>query len=321
MDPRAQYVFPPEAYMHPPPDPVPATLAVPSPGRSSPSVASSPSPPKKRGRGRPPGLGKKDANTVAKAAAKAAKAKATVKTRKKAKQPSRTELKENDDPNTGANIAINISDSENEELCSKRRWTNVEKTKVYTCVLAFDPNGDRCFVQLQTSPNHVWKRAEELVFSSTRTESSIKSLWTRSMDTFTWMIAFEKFTANGGGDPDSDNPTAILKGCIDSAREAGLVIGGLKPETITAWHENGWWDLFNDRLGANAKVTRTVVRNSASALSDPEDDPVFHDSDNIDPQLRIDKPAPPASAADPLVADLRSLLAAHAAHDLDSEIG
>lgn len=126
------------------------------------------------------------------------------------------------------------------------------------------------------------------------------------------MVAFEGFTGNGGGDPDSDDPTAILRSRLDGARKAGLVVGKLTPQHITAWRDKGWWDLFNDRysclafisitsltvssLGNSAKVTREVVRNSASALSDVEDTTLDLTSDDIiDPVLRQPPAATPSS--------------------------
>jgi hypothetical protein len=61
------------------------------------------------------------------------------------------------------------------------------------------------------------------------------------------MHAFNSFTGNGGGDPDSDDPEATLKDKIAAARGSGLHFGSLKPETITEWERNGWYDLFNNR--------------------------------------------------------------------------
>jgi hypothetical protein len=61
------------------------------------------------------------------------------------------------------------------------------------------------------------------------------------------MVAFEGFTGNGGGDPDSDDPMAVLKQRLDGAHRAGISVGKLKPDLISKWQTNGWWDMFNDR--------------------------------------------------------------------------
>ncbi|KAJ7108080.1 hypothetical protein C8R43DRAFT_1140110 [Mycena crocata] len=141
-----------------------------------------------------------------------------------------------------------------------------------------------------------------LVFKGSRSAPSIKSMYTRSIDTFTWMLAFDSFTGNGGSDPDSDDPTAIQKKRLTAARKAGLNLGSLKPATITEWDDNGWYDLFNNRLGTSAKISREVVRNSASALSDAEvnlDDDGADSDANINPVLLAQSrtttshPAPP----------------------------
>ncbi|KAJ6536517.1 hypothetical protein DFH09DRAFT_1091274 [Mycena vulgaris] len=195
---------------------------------------------------------------------------------------------------------VEISDSENEgdEGGSKPRWSDVEKTQFFSFLLVFDKISDHRFEQHQRNPNYIYRRASELLFAGKRSLKSIKGLYTRSIEMFTWMVAFEGFTGNGGGDPDSDDPTAILKGRLLAARKAGLCIGSLKPDTITAWQNNGWWDLFNDRLGTSAKVTREVVCNSASALSDLEDDSLLRDSDdNIEPLLLAESRAAQTSAA------------------------
>jgi hypothetical protein len=85
------------------------------------------------------------------------------------------------------------------------------------------------------------------LFEGARSADSVKSMYMRSLETFTWIRAFNGFTGNGGGDPDSDDPEAVLKSKIAAARGAGLHLGALKPATITEWERNGWFDLFNSR--------------------------------------------------------------------------
>lgn len=85
------------------------------------------------------------------------------------------------------------------------------------------------------------------LFEGARSADSVKSMYMRSLETFAWIRAFNNFTGNGGGDPDSDDPEAVLKSKIAAARGAGLHLGALKPATITEWERNGWFDLFNGR--------------------------------------------------------------------------
>ncbi|KAJ7477602.1 hypothetical protein FB451DRAFT_1557276 [Mycena latifolia] len=251
-----------------PPDPAPPDASL-APEPRIDWSPSPPSPPKRRGR--PP----KKALTAAATAAKT----------------SSQQEKEN--------VAIDIdisSDSETEEGRPKyKHWADIEKTKFFNFTLAFDEVGNHRFEQLKKNPNRVFTRASEILFPGTRSAKSIVNLWTRSSETFTWMVQYEKFTGNGGGDPDSDDPTAILKNCLEAARSAGLNLGTLRPETITARINNGWFDLFNDR-----PVDRQVVRNSTSALSDLDDNEnlgTTQDSDdNINPLLLEKSRAAQASA-------------------------
>jgi len=111
------------------------------------------------------------------------------------------------------------------------------------------------------------------------------------------MRAFDGFTGNGGGDADSDDPTAILKSKLGAARKASLPIGSLKPATIMEWEKNGWSDLFNNRFGASAKVSREVVRNSATAISDLDDDSGDDSDVNIHPELCKPVPRAPQTPA------------------------
>ncbi|KAJ7779325.1 hypothetical protein DFH07DRAFT_1030077 [Mycena maculata] len=245
------------------PNPTPTALPTPpgAPIRWSQSPVSTPV---KRGRGRPAGSGSKTA--VKKCAANnsanvvAAKTKARPKAPAKKTKTTASQAQKENNPPTGADEPIDISDSKNEEDKSGyKHWADADKNKFYNFLLGLDLEGEHRFTQHQKNPNHVYKRASELLFDGKHSPKSIKGLWTRSVD------------GNGCEDPDSDDPTAILKSHLDGARKAGLVVGSLRPDIIKTWNDNGWWDLFNDRLGSSAKVSREIARNSASALSDVEE--------------------------------------------------
>ncbi|KAJ7306680.1 hypothetical protein DFH08DRAFT_1054345 [Mycena albidolilacea] len=247
------------------------------------SDADETSPPAKRGRGRPRKTANADVPAKPKASAPPAKPKAKTKTKAAKKDKSN---EENLPP------AIDIVDSDDEleknEEGKPRYWTAEEKTCVFEFFLGLDADAERRFNQHKVNPGHVYKRASEL-FDGARSADSIKSLYARSLETFTWMRAFNNFTGNGGGDPDSDDPEGILKGKIAAARGSGVHVGALKPATITEWEKNGWYELFNNRLGASAKIARPIARSSASAISDLDDDDDHDNSSsdaNIDPELR-----------------------------------
>ncbi|KAJ7906403.1 hypothetical protein B0H13DRAFT_2506352 [Mycena leptocephala] len=283
--PHAPYMSPDQFYGHPSPFVAPeippnaSVDAVNSTRKRACSEAADISPPAKRGRGRPRKVANDDVPAKAKASTRRAKPKAQTKTKAVKK-----------DKNNRENLppVIDIMDSDDElekdEGGKPRFWTAEEKTRFFEFFLGSDADAEQRFKQHKVNPGH----ASEL-FHGARTADSVKSLYVRSLDTFTWMHAFNSFTGNGGGDPDSDDPEAILKGKIAAARGSGLHVSSLKPETITEWERNGWYDLFNNRFGTSAKVARPVVRSSASALSDLDDD-LSEDNDSsdahIDPDLR-----------------------------------
>ncbi|KAJ7149325.1 hypothetical protein C8R43DRAFT_1128679 [Mycena crocata] len=255
-------MLPPPPAPYGPPQPAPAlTPSAPlSPVRSLPSTPT----PARRRVGRP----RKVQQAPAAAAAQKPKNKKKSAPKKKTKsvETSSDLLKENDDPSLPTVIEIDDpSDSETEGKAKYRHWTDEEKTRFFQFVLAFDEAGEHRFTQLQKNPNRVFKRAAETLFPETRSAKSIGNLWSRSLETFGWMR-------------------------LDGARKAGLLVGSLKPSTITVWENQGWWDLFNNRLGTSAKVTREVVRNSATPLSDLEDNDDLaatqNSDDQIDPTLR-----------------------------------
>ncbi|KAJ7325410.1 hypothetical protein DFH08DRAFT_787542 [Mycena albidolilacea] len=181
-------------------------------------------------------------------------------------------------------LADSDDDIERTEDGKIRNWQVAEKTRVFEFILGPTEAAERRFEQHKVNPSRVYKRASE-IFNGTRTPQSVKSMYVRSLETFTWIRAFNNFTGNGGGDADCDDPEAILKGRIAAARRSGLPLGSLKPVTVTEWEHNGWYDLFDSRLGTSAKVAREVVRSSASAISDLDDDSSDSDA-TIHPELR-----------------------------------
>ncbi|KAJ7702841.1 hypothetical protein B0H17DRAFT_1194702 [Mycena rosella] len=273
----------------------------------SPQPAPQPSPPPVKRR---PGCPRKDVTGLKspQRAAKAAAKKATVKAAAKPKTV--TKFKRNDMQKAAEeekeNIELLDSDSEIEGM-GRKHSKDDEKTKVFNFILAQDEAGDYRFEQHKKNPMYIYKQASEKLFNGSRTAKSIGSLWARSPETFGWIVVFEGFTGNGGGDPELNDPVDILGYKMQAAREASVVIGDLKPEAVMNWEKNGWHDLFNACLGASTKVSRQVVRNSAAALSDLDinvDDEVNSGDDTIDPSLRIASKTPaPAKSSVAMVSE------------------
>ncbi|KAJ7756711.1 hypothetical protein B0H16DRAFT_1721767 [Mycena metata] len=217
---------------------------------SSPVPSPSPSP-VKRPRGRPP----KD-RAAAATAAKVATAKTKVATSKAKAKKSKAKTSSKNEKENQPVAPIEVDDSSDSEVEGKIPWKHEEKSKLFTWMLAFDDNGNKRFEQLKKNPARVFKRAEEVLFPGKRTKKSIQNIWSRSLETYGWIRAFEGFTGNGGGDPDSDNPTAVLAYRLKGARTASVAIGNLKPETITVWEAQGWLELFGalSRLDPNLIV-------------------------------------------------------------------
>ncbi|KAJ7027504.1 hypothetical protein C8F04DRAFT_89707 [Mycena alexandri] len=258
-------------------------------------------PPVKRPRGRP--RGSKNKTTMAATAPKPTPKAPTQSTKKTTTTKSTQKNKanrENIPPPPVFLLESSDDEIEKTEDGKLRQWQPSEKTRAFDFILGAE--ADRRFEQHKVNPGHVYKRLSELVFGGARSSASVKSMYTRALTTFAWIRAFLEFTGNGGGDGDSDDDAeAILTRRLVAARESGLPLGDLKPATIDEWEKNGWTDLFMGRLGGSAKVMRKVVRSSAAAISDLDDD---GDSDkeaegNIHPSLQKTKHSAAAIVTEP----------------------
>ncbi|KAJ7768620.1 hypothetical protein DFH07DRAFT_807425 [Mycena maculata] len=294
----------------PPPPPQPAPTPPPVNGVvGSTPTSSHPEPsqtiPAKRGRGRPRGSGRNHT----------ANSRSPRKRRKKANQAVQQEKENQPAPAltpvlppapppapipaldvTDHTIDLAISDSED---APSKRWPVTDRDKLFRFILGQDAEGDKRFEQHKKNPGHVYDVASKNLFKGKRTVDAIRGQWQRAVKLYGWMVAFDKFTGNGGGDPDTDDPSAVLKGKLAGARTAGLAIGSLTPATILEWEHNDWRDLLDQRFGDSAKVIRPVVRGSAAALSDVEDFDDMSD-DGIDPALKeMVSKGPAATVSEP----------------------
>ncbi|KAF9237087.1 hypothetical protein BU15DRAFT_63468 [Melanogaster broomeanus] len=75
-----------------------------------------------------------------------------------------------------------------------------------------------------------------------------------------------KRTGNGGGDPDMD--TEELDERLEKARSEGIDLGNLSGATLKKWYSNGWYNLFNSRLGEHPGLIRNKEFRLGT-LSDP----------------------------------------------------
>lgn len=92
------------------------------------------------------------------------------------------------------------------------------------------------------------------LFGGQPTADAVKGQFGRTLKTHQMIVAFEKFTGNGGGDGDladdfdSDNDTGIkYNACLKGARKAGYLVWNLSVKTIDQWYTTKWYDLFNNR--------------------------------------------------------------------------
>ncbi|KAK7014526.1 hypothetical protein R3P38DRAFT_2787380 [Favolaschia claudopus] len=205
------------------------------------TAATSSSPQKRR-----PGCPRKNGTTPAAvkgakgkaAAAKTAKAKADKK--KQARRDDESE-KENEPDNDNKSqtqshapsASIDISDAGSEsgddgDDSGRKQWSAIERSLFSRWLLGPEPDAEHRFEQHKENPAHIYKKASMQLFAGKRTAKSVGSMWQRALEIFGYILAFESFTGNGGGDPDSDDPTAILKKKLNGGRRAGLAIGTLK---------------------------------------------------------------------------------------------
>lgn len=108
---------------------------------------------------------------------------------------------------------------------------------------------DLCFLRL---PRSNALQFAEICFGGRFNVNSVKSQYSRSLQTYNLIVAFEKFTGNGGGDVDVDADDAkkaikVLGERISGARRAGHAVGKLTATIVNEWYEKGFYKIFNER--------------------------------------------------------------------------
>jgi hypothetical protein len=83
----------------------------------------------------------------------------------------------------------------------------------------------------------------------------VKGQYTRSRTIYNNIVAFEKFTGNGGGDgdddgseDDEDDKKERYGLRLEGARKKGINTGTISANVIHQWYSKGWYDLSNSRF-------------------------------------------------------------------------
>ncbi|KAJ7579412.1 hypothetical protein C8J56DRAFT_897257 [Mycena floridula] len=148
-------------------------------------------------------------------------------------------------------------------------WSVADKSKLFGHFL--DPTNEDNFKSLKFKKSAMHKASLEL-FKGTRNTNSVTSMWSRSIKLFKELVAYYSFTG-GAGDADADpdeSSEARQSQRLAGAKRAGKDVGKLTVKEIKAWEENGWFELFDGRLGSKQNIVRVFDRHSNGELSDGE---------------------------------------------------
>ncbi|KAJ7754665.1 hypothetical protein DFH07DRAFT_1029118 [Mycena maculata] len=126
-------------------------------------------------------------------------------------------------------------------LCTEKHWPVTDRDKLFKFILGQDAEGDKRSEQHKKNPGHIYDVALKNLFKGKHTVDVIRSQWQCTVKLYGRMVVFAKFTGNGGVDPNTDDPSAVLKGKLGGAHTARLAIGSLIPVTILEW------DLFDQQ--------------------------------------------------------------------------
>jgi len=90
--------------------------------------------------------------------------------------------------------------------------------------------------------------------------NAIQSKWDRLVKTFKYILTFEGYTGNGGGNRDSDGDAdgadaevKMTARCLKAACDQGQAVGNLTAGIIFHWKKQGWYDLFTVRISLDLK--------------------------------------------------------------------
>ncbi|KAG1792522.1 uncharacterized protein HD556DRAFT_1444519 [Suillus plorans] len=136
-----------------------------------------------------------------------------------------------------------------EELEDAVNWTNNETRILLDALLGPD---SELYKELGANSRYAYRKVSEQKFSGKRSPESVRSRYERLRKLFTYILAFESMTGNGEGDPDVEE----LDEQIKNARAAGKDVGNLSGIMLKRWYTEGWYELFNNRLGEHPGLVR-----------------------------------------------------------------
>ncbi|KAG1750581.1 uncharacterized protein EDB91DRAFT_1078599 [Suillus paluster] len=144
-------------------------------------------------------------------------------------------------------------------LQEQSHWSD-EDTKLLLETLL---GGDSEFYEgLTGNAKHIFKKVSERILKGRCSPESIKGHYERLRRVFSYILNFESITGNGGGDPDVE----VLDEKIENARTAGKDIGNLSGATLKKWYDEGWYKLFNNRLGEHPELVQEEDFRSGTIL-------------------------------------------------------
>ncbi|KAG1804016.1 hypothetical protein EV424DRAFT_1581703 [Suillus variegatus] len=136
-----------------------------------------------------------------------------------------------------------------EELEESVNWTNDETRILLEALLGPD---SELYTELGTNAKYAYRKVSQTKFDGKRSPQSVRSRYERLRKLFTYILAFESMTGNGEGDPDVKE----LDEQIKNARVAGRDVGNLSGTMLKRWYTEGWYELFNNRLGEHPGLVR-----------------------------------------------------------------
>ncbi|KAG2128663.1 uncharacterized protein EDB93DRAFT_1256612 [Suillus bovinus] len=135
------------------------------------------------------------------------------------------------------------------KLEDQGNWSDEDTKLLLETLLGSD---SQLYEKLMVNAKYVYKKVASTVFNGRRSPESVRGRYERLRKVFSYILNFESMTGNGGGDPDVDE----LDDKIENARTAGKDVGTLSGAMLKKWYVEGWYSLFNERLGEHPGLVR-----------------------------------------------------------------
>ncbi|OJA20409.1 hypothetical protein AZE42_12947, partial [Rhizopogon vesiculosus] len=135
------------------------------------------------------------------------------------------------------------------QLEDQSHWSDEDTKLLLETILGTE---SAFYEDLVGNAKHIFRKISVNIFKGRRSAESVKGRYERLRRVFSYILNFESITGNGGGDPDIE----VLDEKIETARSAGKDVGNLSGATLKKWYQEGWYELFNDRLGEHPGLVR-----------------------------------------------------------------